>query len=888
MAKRSNKNKPKNRSDNAADPHADRESRNYENPIASRELILELIKEAGALSRPQLIKELNIKGQESREALRRRLRAMERDNQILFRKHDESFYIPEKQSLLQGIVEAHRDGYGFLLLDGQEDIYLSEREMRQVFHGDEVLVRPAGRSRRGGVEGKIDSVVKRANEYLVGRLARESDLYFVVPDNPRIGQDILLPKGIHSLEVEPGDYVSVKIITYPTQRTPAEGVIDEVLGSALAPGLEIDLAIRSHDLPYRWSDAVIAEAGKLGDEPEESDKQHRVDLRDLPLVTIDGEDARDFDDAVYCKARKGGGFTLWVAIADVSHYVPVGSALDQQAYERSTSVYFPGRVVPMLPEAISNGLCSLKPDVDRLCMVSEIDISARGKVTRHQFYEAVMHSHARLTYNEVAEALGLTEKSPRAGLMKRLQGLMPELENLNSLYQCLRAERSKRGAIDFETTETKIIFNADRKIETIAPVFRNDAHKIIEECMLCANVAAANFLASQEKPVLYRVHEGPKEQKLDNLRLYLGELGLSLSGGLKPSPNDYQVLMQAIEGRPDAHLIQIMMLRSLSQAVYQPDNEGHFGLAYPAYLHFTSPIRRYPDLLVHRAIRSVIRSRKNDDQVRKVPGTKPIAKKHIYPYEMTDIVAAGIHTSMAERRADDATRDVTAWLKCEYLQDRIGESFAGVISGVTRFGLFVELKDLYVEGLVHINNLGNDFFHFDQAQQRLLGERTRKVYRLGDAIEVVVARVDLDERKVDLEINAVAKRGGVKKASAKKGADKNTAGRKGSGKKADPTKNKTDQKDKKKNGGKKRKAKALAKAGSKRKPTGGKSSDGRSSDDKPNNGKSKKPAVIAKPLKKNKVKKTQEKNKSDHTTAKPVKPVRKQSKATAKNKKSRP
>jgi ribonuclease R len=317
----------------------------------------------------------------------------------------------------------------------------------------------------------------------------------------------------------------------------------------------------------------------------------------------------------------------------------------------------------MLPEAISNGLCSLKPDVDRLCMVSEIDISARGKVTRHQFYEAVMHSHARLTYNEVAEALGLTEKSPRAGLMKRLQGLMPELENLNSLYQCLRAERSKRGAIDFETTETKIIFNADRKIETIAPVFRNDAHKIIEECMLCANVAAANFLASQEKPVLYRVHEGPKEQKLDNLRLYLGELGLSLSGGLKPSPNDYQVLMQAIEGRPDAHLIQIMMLRSLSQAVYQPDNEGHFGLAYPAYLHFTSPIRRYPDLLVHRAIRSVIRSRKNDDQVRKVPGAKPIAKKHIYPYEMTDIVAAGIHTSMAERRADDATRDVTAWLK---------------------------------------------------------------------------------------------------------------------------------------------------------------------------------------------------------------------------------
>lgn len=783
MAKRSNKNKTQKKTKKkakqqpaqAADPYADRESRNYENPIASREHLLELIQQAGALSRAQLIKTLRIKGHESREALRKRLRAMERDGQILFRKADECFYIPEKQDLIQGIVEAHRDGYGFLLLDGQEDIYLSEREMRQVFHGDEVQVRPAGRSRRGGVEGKIAKVIKRANEQLVGRLARESNLYFVIPDNPRIGQDILLPNGIHDFEVEPGDYVTVKIVNYPTQRTPATGELDEVLGSALAPGLEIDLAIRSHDIPYRWPEAVIAEANQLGDEPDEADKKHRVDLRDLPLVTIDGEDARDFDDAVYCKARKGGGFTLWVAIADVSHYVPVGSALDQQAYERSTSVYFPGRVVPMLPEAISNGLCSLKPDVDRLCMVSEIDISARGKVTRHQFYEAVMHSHARLTYNEVAEALGLTEKSPRAGLMKRLHGLMPELKNLHKLYQCLREQRSKRGAIDFETTETTIIFNADRKIETIEPVFRNDAHKIIEECMLCANVAAANFLASQSKPVLYRVHEGPKEQKLDNLRLYLGELGLSLGGGLKPGPKDYQMLMETIEGRPDAHLIQIMMLRSLSQAVYQPDNEGHFGLAYPAYLHFTSPIRRYPDLMVHRAIRSIIRARKTDStvdgavlrQVKRVPGAKALAKKNIYPYGMDDIVAAGIHTSMAERRADDATRDVTAWLKCEYLQDRIGESFAGVISGVTRFGLFVELENLYVEGLVHINSLGDDYFHFDQAQQRLVGERTRRVYRLGDEIAVTVARVDLDERKVDLEMSA-GKKSGSKKGGAKK------------------------------------------------------------------------------------------------------------------------
>ena len=823
--------------DTTSDPHADRESLNYSNPIASREHILSMIAEDGAMSRKQLLKKLGIKGQDGREALRRRLRAMERDNQLLFRKQDECFYIPDPKSMLRGKVEAHRDGFGFLLLDGQEDIYLSEREMRQVFHGDEVLVSPAGRSRRGGVEGKIEQVVNRAHEFIVGRLNRESDLYFVIPDNPRIGQDILLPEGVAGFEVESGDYVSVKITQHPTLRVPAAGVIDEVLGEALAPGLEIDLAIRSHDIPFKWSDAALAQAATLGAEPEEGDKDFRVDLRDLPLVTIDGEDARDFDDAVYCKRRRGGGFTLWVAIADVSHYVPVGSALDQQAYERSTSVYFSGRVVPMLPEAISNGLCSLKPEVDRLCMVCEVDINAAGKVTQHQFYEAVMHSHARLTYNEVAEALGLIAKPPRTGLMQRLHSLMPDLENLRALYECLRAERSKRGAIDFETTETQIIFNADKKIETIEPVVRNDAHKIIEECMLCANVAAANFLDSQDLPVLFRVHEGPKEQKLENLRLYLGELGLGLGGGLKPQPSDYQVLMSQIEERPDAHLVQVMMLRSLSQAMYQPDNEGHFGLAYDAYLHFTSPIRRYPDLLVHRAIRSIVRSRKICDQVKRVPGAKVIAKKIIYPYSQADIVAAGMHTSMAERRADDATRDVTAWLKCEYLQDRIGETFAGVIAGVTRFGIFVELENLFVEGLVHINSLGQDYFRFDQAQQRLVGERTNRVYCLGDKIQVVIARVDLDERKVDLEMESMANGGGAKKRSSakKRSTDKKPDGVKG-------RKKKSADKDKPK------KKKALKKAGAKKK--GGKKAKPKSSTTNTKSGAATKKSTKRKALKK--------------------------------------
>jgi len=524
-------------------------------------------------------------------------------------------------------------------------------------------------------------------------------------------------------------------------------------------------------------------------------------------------------------------------------------------------------------------------------MVCEMTIAASGEMTDYNFYEAMIHSHARMTYNEVSDIIELAEtdaqKSIQKKLRKRNESLIDDFENLYSLFHALKAVRESRGAMDFDSTETRIVFGEDRKIREIVPVVRNDAHRIIEECMLCANVAAASLLEESKLPALYRVHEGPNPTKLENLRLFLKELDLHLPGGDKPEPADYQYVLKQMAGRPDRILLQTMLIRSLMQAVYQPENLGHFGLGFEAYAHFTSPIRRYPDLLVHRAIRSLIRG-KPCAHTKKHSGAADLARKNIYPYDLKDMIQFGENCSTAERRADAASYSVIDALKCEYMQDRVGDEFVGTVTAVTSFGLFVELNDIYVEGLVHINNLGNDFVHFDQAQQRLLGERTRKVYRLGDAIDVVVARVDLDERKVDLEINAVAKRGGVKKASAKKGADKNTAGRKGSGKKADSTKNKTGQKDKKKNGGKKRKAKALAKAGSKRKSTGGKSSDGRSSDDKPNNGKSKKPAAIAKPLKKNKVKKTQEKNKSDHTTAKPVKPVRKQSKATAKKKKSRP
>ncbi len=762
MAKKPSRNKP------ASDPHADREARDYDNPIASREHILAQVAEQGAIDYRGLLKLLGIKGQARRDALRKRLRAMERDRQLDFDHASETYGLPSKADLLQGVIQAHRDGFGFVVLEGQEDLYLGEREMRAVFHGDEVLARPVGRSRRGGIEGKVEEVVRRAHSTLVGRLHRESGIDFVVPDHPRILHEILLERG-QVMGAELGDYVSVNITEYPTQRKAARGEVVELLGEALAPGLETDIAIRTHGIPHQWPPEVTQEAARFGEQPGPEDCRHRVDLRDLPLVTIDGESARDYDDAVYCRKRSGGGFTLFVAIADVSHYVAPGSALDQEALARGTSVYFPSRVVPMLPESLSNGLCSLVPGVDRLAMVCELNVSRAGRVTEFSFYEAVIHSHARLTYTEVAEVLGLLTRPARPAVQKRLAGFTTDLENLYALYKKLRAARDKRGAIDFESTETQIVFNADQKIEAIEPVQRNEAHKLIEECMLCANVAAAQLLLEAKLPALYRVHLGPRAQKLENLRTYLGELGLGVGGGSEPEPAHYQQLLAQVEGRPDAHLIQVMLLRSMSQAVYQPDNQGHFGLAYPAYTHFTSPIRRYPDLLVHRAIRFLLRRKgSKSPQLRRVKGAKALVAEQAYNYDTAAAISLGEHCSMTERRADDATRDVEAWLKCEFLLEHIGQQFEGVIAGVTRFGVFVELNDIYIEGLLHINSLGDDFYHFDQAQQRLVGERSRRVYALGDAVSVQVARVDLDERKIDLELARPAGGGGGKRVRKKK------------------------------------------------------------------------------------------------------------------------
>ena len=739
------------------DPEAAREAEKYENPIPSRELILQHLAERGSpAAREQLVEEFGLHTEDQIEALRRRLRAMERDGQLIYTRR--GTYAPvDKLDLILGRISGHRDGFGFLIPDdGSEDLFLSPAQMRLVFDGDRALARVSGVDRRGRREGVLVEVISRAHESIVGRYFEEGGIGFVTADNPKIQQEVLVTPGRNG-GARIGQFVEVKITHWPTPRFQPQGDVVEVIGNYMAPGMEIDVALRSYDIPHVWPEAVIKEARKLKPEVEEKDKEKRIDLRHLPFVTIDGEDARDFDDAVYCESLGklrlfSGGWRLYVAIADVSSYVRLGSALDAEAQVRGNSVYFPERVVPMLPEELSNGLCSLNPHVDRLAMVCEMTINKSGQMVDYQFYEAVIHSHARLTYNKVSSMLEHARTREGRALREEYSEVLPHLNQLYSLYKVLLDARHTRGAIDFETQETRIIFGAERKIAEIRPTVRNDAHKLIEECMLAANVATAEFLKKHEIPALYRVHDGPPPERLEKLRAFLGELGLSLHKGKDgPSPKDYQALLANIADRPDFHLIQTVMLRSLSQAVYSADNNGHFGLNYEAYTHFTSPIRRYPDLLTHRAIRSVIRSRQETPHVKRA-GAMSIPKARIYPYDETTLEQLGEQCSMSERRADEATRDVVNWLKCEYMKDRVGESFPGVITAVTGFGLFVELTDIYVEGMVHVSALPGDYYHFDPVHHRLTGERTGRSFRLGDTVEVRVMRVDLEQRKIDFEM----------------------------------------------------------------------------------------------------------------------------------------
>jgi len=724
------------------DPYAQREAEKYDNPIASRECILQLIEKSGKpLGRKEIAEAFAIEDEIQMEALRRRLRAMERDGQLLFNR-GQRYCLVNNKDLIVGRIIGHADGFGFVRPDdGSDDLFLSPREMNPLLHNDRAMVRVVGIDKKGRREGAVVEILERNTHQVVGRLYKEDGFTYVIPDNKNISQTILLQKdGIGG--AQQGQIVIAEIVEQPSKLRQPIGRIIEVLGDHLAPGMEIEMAIRSHELPYQWPEAVQEEIKPLTPEVPEAAKAGRVDLRDTPFVTIDGEDARDFDDAVYAK-KTPSGWKLLVAIADVSHYVQIGTGLDAEAKNRSTSVYFPENVIPMLPEVLSNGLCSLNPHVDRLCMVCEMLIDHDGNVTRAKFMEAVMNSHARLTYTEVAKML----VDGDTALQAQYQPLLKHLQELYALYQVLRMKREQRGAMDFDTQETRILFGDNRKISKIVPVTRNDAHKLIEECMITANSVAAKFLNGKKMPKLLRIHEGPSSDKLFALKTFLGELGLTMGGEAKPAPLDYMHLVNSIKGRPDAHLIQTVLLRSLSQAVYSPELKGHFGLALEAYAHFTSPIRRYPDLLVHRAIRHCLQGKKADS----------------FYYGVPDMVLLGEHCSANERRADDATRDVVNWLKCEYMMDKIGEEFIGVISAVTSFGFFVELAEIFVEGLVHISNLGEDYFHFDPTSHRLQGERTNTTYRLGDSVKIRVVRVDLDEKKMDFEL--VKKEGAVKKAA---------------------------------------------------------------------------------------------------------------------------
>ena len=728
----------------ARDPHAARESEKYAAPIASREYILETLRDEGSpIDLEALGERLGLDADEdATEALRRRVRAMIRDGQL--HENRRRGLVPvDDSSLVAGRISAHPDGFGFLVSEEREkDVFLSAREMRAVLHGDRVVVNVTGEDRRGRPEGRIVSVVERANRSLVGRIAIEHGIATVAADSKRIHQDLLVEPG-HRMDAEHGDMVVAEITEQPTRKSQPVGRIVEVLGAHLTPGMEIDVALHTHGIPVEWPDAVTEQAASFSTTVRREDMLGRKDVRGIPLVTIDGADARDFDDAVWCEPTESG-WRLIVAIADVAHYVRPGEPLDDEAVTRGTSVYFPGRVVPMLPEVLSNGLCSLNPDVDRLCMLCDMTLDEEGSVRKARFHNGVLRSHARLTYSKVHEIL--TE--PESSLRDEYEEVVPVLEDLHGLYEVLAKARRSRGAIEFDSNETRIVFDGERKISELVPVVRNDAHKLIEECMILANIQAAAFLEKAEIPALYRVHNGPKADRLEDLRAFLALHGLTVGGGVTPTAADYAKLSREIADRPDRAVIQTVMLRSMQQAVYQPKNEGHFGLALEQYAHFTSPIRRYPDLLVHRAIKHAISREKNA----------------AYRYSPADMQALGESCSVYERRAEEASRDVVSWLKCEYMQQHVGGEFEGVVAAVTSFGLFVDLVDIHVEGLIHITNLSRDYYKFDSAAHALIGERTGQQYHLGDRMVVRVASVNLDERKIDFaEVSHTA-------AKARKGA----------------------------------------------------------------------------------------------------------------------
>ena len=720
------------------DPFAEREAQRYERPIPSREAILALLEERGELlTQARVAEALKLYDEYSIAALTKRLTAMVRDGQLLLGRR--GGYAPaRKLDLIPGVVLANAEGYGFLRPDeGGDDLYLSPYQMRSVLHGDRVLASVVGVDRRGRRQGSIVEVLQRRSPRLVGRVMIENGVTLVVPDDRRLHQDIMIAPG-QERGAQSGQIVVAEITDPPTGYRGPLGAIRSVLGERLQPSLLVDMAIASYDLPHEWPPEVLRAAEEVEPEVTAAEREGRVDLRKLPLVTIDGADARDFDDAVYAEPRRGGGWRLIVAIADVSHYVPVDSALDKEAYERSTSTYFPGFVVPMLPETLSNGICSLNPKVERLCMVCDMQVDAEGEVTKSKFYDAVMRSHARLTYDKVWQAIGVKDADAR----HEVADVLPQLENLHALFKAMLGQRRRRGAIDFETPEVKFRLDQTGEVQAVGAVQRNDAHKLIEECMIAANVQAAAFLSKRKIPALYRAHESPPAEKYEDLQQFLREFKLRMPPVEDVTPADFSDVLRMVKDRPERELIQSVLLRSQSLAAYQPDNRGHFGLALEAYAHFTSPIRRYPDLLVHRAIRYALK------------GGKPSA----YHYSEAAMAAMAVHCSQRERRAEEAERDVDERFRCAWMAKHVGEEFDGVVTGVTSFGLFVELDESKVSGLVHISQLSNDYYHFDPIRHLLKGERTGLQFRLGDHVRVQVLRASLEDRKIDFRLVQPAKK----------------------------------------------------------------------------------------------------------------------------------
>jgi ribonuclease R len=699
--------------------------------LPERDAIMAFLREAGRpLARKQLAKAFSISDPEIRRALGRRLKAMARDGQLI-RNRRGSYGLIEKMDLIKGRVIGHADGYGFVVPDeGGKDLFLSARQMKPVLNGDRVLVRQVSVDKQGKREGVLVEVLERANHQLVGRYFEERGISYVVPDNKRISQDVLISPGDRN-KAKHGQYVVVEIINQPEKHRQPIGKILSVIGDGLDASMAVDIAVRSYELPFEWPDTVEDEIKGLTDEIVLDDVENRKDIRDLPLVTIDGADAQDFDDAVYCE-KEGNGWRLLVAIADVSHYVKTQSVLDDEARLRGTSVYFPERVIPMLPEILSNGLCSLKPDVDRYSLVCELNIDAKGKVKRSSFFKGIIRSSARLTYDEMAAIVVDKDNDARDKRGK----LVTHLDDLYQLYQLLHAERKKAGLIDFSSLESRFEFNDEGHIESIHQLERNEAHRLIEEMMLSANVAAGEFLQEHEIFGLYRIHDIPKVEKLEDIRSLLSQLGLSLGGGDEPTAKDYAKLVEIIRKREDATMLETVLLRSMPLAAYSMINEGHFGLGFPTYAHFTSPIRRYPDLMVHRAIEHIISGKASDT----------------FQYSQQAVLELAEHCSMTERRAEEASRDAIQRLKCAFMKDKVNEKFEGMVSSVTAFGLFVVLDDIFIEGLIHISNLPVDYYHHDPITHSLRGERGGKVFKLGQRVKVLLTRVDMEERKIDFEL----------------------------------------------------------------------------------------------------------------------------------------